>query len=175
MKSSENIKVLLKLHTSTINVTGSGKNYPHLLKTPNIDRVLYDINVISNPTTLSTGICFPVAFFVKSYIKDIHNIDIELDVLFDEYEHGIFQFCHGLIKYDNIYYDTFWPEGNENLKQFIYADICQIKSVEQLENCYIDSTIYSYLNTILFEKVNNILKRNNLILGIFKNIDFVCY
>jgi len=158
------LNAVIAEHKNTFKAAHEGKHrawfkkeYPHLQKTRNTDRVLYDMNVNSVWAPLSTGICLPVALFVKSYIKDAHGVDVELVGLFDEYAPGYFSFCHCVLKHDNVYYDTFWPEGKEDLKQFLYADICKVQSVERIVNCFKTHEGCEYIKTNLFDKVKDTL------------------
>lgn len=119
--------------------------YPHLVR-ENILSVLYDMNVHSYNAPFHTGICLPVALFVKSYMKDVHDVDVEMIGLWEAST-----FCHCVIKYNEKYYDTFCPEGINDLSKMIFADQCTYGSVDHIIELYRNHEHSSYLKHNLFD------------------------
>lgn len=134
-------------------------NYPHLNRSRKLNRVLFDMNVCSGRNRLGTGICLPTALFVKSYMKDVHNTNVEIIGLWEEDTRGFYTdcklpdiFCHCAINYEDKYYDAYWPEGTE-FKNILYADICFTKDVNVIINNYRSHIGCEFLTDNLFNSV----------------------
>lgn len=124
--------------------------YPHLMRDSNINPILYDMNVNSYESPLATGICMPVALFVKSYMKDVHDVDVEMIGLWEGHT-----FCHCVIKYEGKYYDAFWPEGTTDSSKILFADECVHGDVERIINLYRSHEGAVFLKTHLFDAVKS--------------------
>lgn len=136
-------------------------NYPHLLRSRNLNRVLFDMSVVSGRNQLGTGICLPTALFVQSYMMDVHNTEVEIVGLWQTDERSEWTgytlpdiFCHCAIKYEDKYYDAYWPEGTE-LKNILYADVCFTKPVYEIVNNYRNHQGCPFLVEHLFTNVKN--------------------
>lgn len=138
-------------------------DYPHLLRSRNLNRVLFDMSVLSGRNQLGTGICLPTALFVQSYMMDVHNTEVEIVGLWQSDERSAWTgytlpdiFCHCAIKHEDKYYDAYWPEGTE-LKNILYADVCFTKHVYEVVNNYRNHQGCSFLVEHLFTNVKNTL------------------
>lgn len=141
------------------------KEYPHLVRDRLMLPVLYDMNVNTYTSPHNTGICLPVALFVKSYIKDVHNTDVEMVGLWDnstEYNYTNRPiFCHCVIKYKDKYHDAFWPEGTQDENKIMFADQCVHGDVESIIKIYKTHHGCEYLKENLFDKVKKTLYKGN--------------
>lgn len=138
-------------------------DYPHLQRSRNLNRVLFDMSVCSGRNTLGTGICLPIALFVQSYLKDVHDTEVEIVGLWQADERAAFTgynipdvFCHCAIKYEGKYYDVYWPNGTD-LKNILFADQCFTNGVERIVHNYRNHVGCSFLVENLFSEVKNAL------------------
>lgn len=120
---------------------------PELDRGIQLNRVLYDMNVYSTSAPYSTGICLSVAMFVQAYLKDVHNVSSELVGLYDETA-----FCHCVLKYNEKYFDTFWPEGT-TIDKILHSKYCTQFNVDSIIKNYRSNEACKYLNDNLFNVV----------------------
>jgi hypothetical protein len=137
--------------------------YPHLIRSRNLNRILFDMSVCSGRNRLGTGICLPIALFVQSYIMDIHSTEVELIGLWQQDERSSWAgielpdiFCHCVIKHEDQYHDVYWPEGTD-LKNILYSDKCITKSVDPVIINYRKHVGCQFLVENLFENAKNSL------------------
>lgn len=138
-------------------------NYPHLMRSRNLNRVLFDMCVLSGRNQLGTGICLPTALFVQSYMMDVHKTEVEIIGLWQTDERSAFTgynhpdiFCHCAVKYEDKYYDVYWPDGTE-LKNILYADVCFTNDVDRVVNNYRNHAGCEFLVENLFSSVKDAL------------------
>ncbi len=159
---SEHLNVFKPAHDA-VHRNWLESNYPHLIRSRNLNRVLFDMCVCSVRNSLGTGICLPTALFVQSYMKDVDDTEVEIIGLWESDERSEWTgyklpdiFCHCAIKHEDKYYDVYWPEGTE-LKNILYADICFTKPVDQIVNNYRNHQGCPFLVEHLFTNVKNTL------------------
>lgn len=159
---AEHLKVFKPAH-DVVHRNWLETNYPHLIRSRKLNRVLFDMSVCSGRNQLGTGICLPTALFVQSYMMDVHNTEVEIVGLWQTDERSEWTgytlpdiFCHCAIKYDDKYYDAYWPEGTE-LKNILYADVCFTKQVDQIVYNYRNHQGCPFLVENLFTNVKNTL------------------
>lgn len=155
--------------------------FPHLVRDSNIFPVLYDMNVNSYNAPWYTGICLPVALFVKHYMKDVHNTDVEMVGLWEDRNSPYTQsvdippiFCHCVIKYNNKFHDAFWPEGTQDESKILFAGDCFYASVDSVVDMYLNHQGSAFLNENLFDKLKaSLYNSRNLAENNFLNLEQV--
>ncbi len=124
------------------------REFPHLDRGRNWNRALYDFNVNSWLAPNSTGICLSLVLFLKEILEEKEE---PYEILF-LYE--VDTFCHAVLKYQGKYYDSFYPDGIEDPKKLVFADLCTLsRPDERVFRNFYDRGPVAFLRENLYDKV----------------------
>lgn len=126
--------------------------FPHLVRDESTFPVLYDMNVNSPEAPLITGMCLPTALFVKTYMKDVHNTEVDIVGLWDGPT-----FCHCVVSHNGKYHDGFMPEGTDDATKILFASECTHSDVDIIIGYYLEHDARKMLDEHIFDKVKSSL------------------
>lgn len=166
MEISDIYRAVLSKYRSTMPKSGAspaGRKwlldaYPNLDRGHLWNRTLYDMNVMSWNVAHTSGICLPVALFVKELmVEKDPSLEDEIDIigLFDQDEsRDKATFCHAVLAWKGKHYDVFFPEGQEDLEQMMFAKECKLRHVPEKQiRQYTYGHAKGYLDEIFFDKI----------------------
>jgi hypothetical protein len=70
----------------------------------------------------NTGICYMVAKYAKSYLKDVHGIETHMEFLHMDEGEELPLFLHCFLNHEGTYFDTLIPEGKTDWRMMFMAD-----------------------------------------------------
>lgn len=166
MEISNLYRLILKRYRSNMPASGASPKcrkwlldaYPQLDRGGLWNRALYDMNVFSWNVAHTSGICLPTALFVKEMmVENDPYLEDEIDVigLFDHNTStGQITFCHAVLAWEGMHYDVFFPDGQEDLEQMMFAKECKLRQIPEKQiRQYTYGHAKGYLDEIFFDKI----------------------